>query len=888
MRNFWLLLAFLWAFAGRAQIWTVVKEEGRDGSQTEKRLFSEPLPRRYVLLRPSAGWLNGLNEAPAEGENRPPAELVFPVDDRGHTSLFAMRRVAYMAPGLARRYPALQSYTGKDKRGRSLYLTVTPYEVTGIVQTPGKPTVLVKSFTKNTWIAYSVDQQSFDDEGFVCQTPDFTEADEPPVAAERPVFNDGVLRSYRYAPSVTGEYSQYTLERLGIASTASDADKKQAVLGAILTAVARINSVYEREVAMRMVLVDDEDKVIFLDPQTDPFDNAASDMSVLLNQNQRVVNDSIGSDHYDVSQVWCLGRLQGLAQLSVVCSALKGRGAIRGEHPETDRYIVSVACHEMGHQFGAHHVFANSTCGGSRTDETAVETGSGTTIMAYAGICSPNVQDWTDDRFNYVSIKEFRDNLSGTGSCSVNTPLDNRAPALEAGPQRYIPKETPFVLSVTATDPDGDPLTYTWDEDDPPSSGQYISTPPQSDWTHGPVFRPYPPRDTTVRFFPRIDSLLAGRTSTRWEVLPSVDRLLTFNVTARDNRPGGGQTGNDRISLAVRTAAGPFRITSQQSPETWQSGDRVTVTWDVAGTDQAPINCSLVDIILSRDGGYHFTDTLARSVPNNGTATFTVPQGLETPAGRLMIKARNNYFLTINPAPITIGHYTQQCNYEFRSQPGAAIPDNNPAGTADTIRIDENLYISDVNVEVNIAHTYIRDLRVVLQAPDGTQVVLWNHHCGNEDDLRVVFDDQGRNIDCNNLSGHIKPTSPLEALRGKYTRGQWILKVSDNGNGDAGTLNEWGLQFCYLTGTGHQELPDVSVYPNPSAGDVHIRFPLRQPDGVLITVSDMTGRIIYRRTWLGGGQVFDRTIRLPQHAAGNYFLIILHGNYQYRSILQLK
>jgi subtilisin-like proprotein convertase family protein len=253
-----------------------------------------------------------------------------------------------------------------------------------------------------------------------------------------------------------------------------------------------------------------------------------------------------------------------------------------------------------------------------------------------------------------------------------------------------------------------------------------------------------------------------------------------------------------------------------------------------------------------------------------------------------MIKARNNYFFTLNPAPITVGQYSQTCNYEFNSQPHLAIPDNNPTGISDTIRINENQYISDVNVKVNISHTYIRDLRVVLEAPDGTQVMLWNHHCGSQDNLQVVFDDQGQNIDCNNLTGHIKPTSSLSVLTGKYTRGAWILKVSDNAHGDTGTLNDWGLQFCYMTGIDHQLLPNVKIYPNPSNGNIHIHFPLRQQADVKIMVSDMTGRIIYQKKWAGEGKTFDRTIHLPVHAIGNYFLIILHGNYQHRSILQLK
>ena len=510
--------------------------------------------------------------------------------------------------------------------------------------------------------------------------------------------------------------------------------------------------------------------------------------------------------------------------------------------------------------------------------------------MSYAGICPPDVQNWTDDRFNYVAIKEFRDNINngGTGSCSVNEAVGHSAPTINAGPDKYIPKETPFMLSASVSDADGDPVTLVWDEEDPPQSSHSISTTPQSTWTDGPMFRPYPERDTTVRFFPKIETLLAGQTSSTWEVLPSVTRLLTFNVTARDNHPGKGQTANDVIYLGVRDDAGPFRITSQQTTEAWQPGQQVTVTWDVAGTDQGQVNCQTVDIIASYDAGQHFTDTLAAGVPNNGSTTFTVPN-VNSANARIMVKARDNYFLSINPARITIGNYSEQCGNQYSHAPGVTIPDNDTNGITDTIHVNDNQYISDVNVRVNITHSYVRDLQIKLIAPDGTQVMLWNHNCGGQDDLVFTFDDQGNAINCNQLTGNIQPVENLSVLNDKYSAGDWILSVNDNAAPDQGTLNDWAVEFCYLVDVKNYGLTHVKIYPNPSSGTFFVRFPLKNRQPVAIQITDMSGRTVYAKSFAPEtGSVFEQKINTGRLRRGNYILRIRQNQYYWNQMIQIK
>ncbi len=875
--SIWILSAGLYA-----QQWKASNDQPKGSLY-----FTEPMPVQFSYFITDEPTLRDeLTGIPYRFETTHSGRYVtFPVDIDGHTEAFEMFATRYMEEELARRNPDIHTFTGISKSGKSVYVALTKYRIYVTILRPGQPTFLLKPYSDNTWIGFSIDKQILPGFNFQCDTEETSGAENDTQA--RPGFNDGTLRTYRYAISTTGEFSQYTLNRLGISSGATDSEKKNAILGELVAAVTRMNSVYERDLSVSLQLVNNNDQIIFLDANSDPFDNNTTNMSSLISANQNTVDNHIGSASYDVGQVWCQGILQGLARLGAVCQYGKASSAARGSYPETDRFIISVASHELGHLFGANHVFANSTCGGNRNDNTAVETGSGTTIMAYAGICPPDIQDWTDDRFNTVSLGEIETYIRNNATCSVNTTTGNQAPVLSVGQGRYIPKETPFLIPVSATDPDGDTVTYVWDEFD--RATQSISTPPQPTWTTGPMFRPFPMTTDTVRFFPNLDSLLANKLSTTWEVLPSVTRLLRFKITARDNNPAGGQTATRDFTLGVDDTAGPFEMTSQVNDESWSHGDTKTITWNVAGTDTGNINCQNVDIIFSSDGGRHFTDTLAANVPNTGSATITVPAHINTPAGRIMIKARGNYFFTLGKGSIAVGNFQISCSHQFSSFPAITIPDNNTTGIYDTIHVADNEYISDVNINIDISHPYVRDLFVELISPAGTHVVLWNHNCGNEDNLQLTFDDQGNAISCSSLSGNVTPVESLSAFNSEYSGGDWIIHILDNANPDAGTLNSWGLDFCFIQqNIKENQIKGLKIYPNPSSGVFNIEIPQLNDRHVSVQISDISGRIVYQKLFETGQNQFQAEIRIPYLKKGNYILKISTGNQLSNEIIQIK
>ena len=644
-----LLLSFaLFCFGVNAQsnaLWTKASAQ-----QTQNRQLADrnSMPQEYNLFALNTSGLKSILATAPERNTVASNVIINLPTNGGELQRFRVYEASVLEPAFQAQHPNLRSYTaqGVDDPSAIARFSVTDFGVNVMITSANYATIYIDPYTKdsNYYISYNVDQITTIPYDFVCHFED-QEMVERPDGTEN--ANDGMLRTYRLALASTGEYSYYHYNRAGIPNSAPDAEKKAAVLAAMVVTVTRVNGIYENDVALTMVMVDNTD-IIFLNAATDPYDNL--DGFAMLAQNQATCDSKIGPANYDIGHVFSTGG-GGIAGLRVPCiNGQKARGVTGLPSPIGDNFNIDFVAHEMGHQFGANHTF-NNPCGGNRNPSTAFETGSGSTVMSYAGVCAPNVQPHSDGYFQAISIQEIWINIKNgnSSSCAVLTPTNNLPPTADAGPDYTIPKGTPFILKGIATDPDGDTLSHCWEQMD----SQSAQMPPKENSTVGPAFRSLPPMAEPERYMPALATVLINQTKNTWEVVPQVGRNMRFRYTVRDNAANGGATASDNMFVTVDGIAGPFKVTSQATPTTWTTGTTQTVTWDVAGSNVAPVNSPNVDIMFSTDGGQTYPVAIAQNVPNNGSAVVNVPN-LNTTTGRMMIISSNNIFFDLNDAIITV------------------------------------------------------------------------------------------------------------------------------------------------------------------------------------------------------------------------------------------
>ncbi|PZF75029.1 reprolysin-like metallopeptidase [Taibaiella soli] len=455
-------------------------------------------------------------------------------------------------------------------------------------------------------------------------------------------------KTYRLALACTGEYS---------VAVAGASPTKAAVLSHMVTSINRVNGVYEREVAVTMTLIGNEDTLIFLDGTTDPYTNNSG--GTMLAENQQTVTNLIGTANYDIGHVFSTGG-GGVAFQGCVCSAsYKARGVTGSGSPVGDPFDIDYVAHEMGHQYGAGHTFNANTgsCQGNADTTISYEPGSGSTIMAYAGICGAgdNLQQHSDAYFHAASLNQISNYITtGYGStCAVASSTGNTPNTVGAFNASYnIPFKTPFELTAPAAiDATADTLTYCWEEWD---LGDF-NTSFAPTRRFGPIFRSFTPDSSSTRVFPTPVKLLANITSYLGEKLPDTSRKLCFRLTTRDifNGLGCFNFPTDSIHLNVVYTTTPFTVTSPNTAVNWTGATQQTITWNISGTNAAPISCDSVTIYLSVDGGYNYPYTVA-TVPNNGSATVTIPNVATTTKGRIKVKGNNNVFFNINNTNITL------------------------------------------------------------------------------------------------------------------------------------------------------------------------------------------------------------------------------------------
>ena len=795
----------------------------RNGARPEVR------PQRFRALELDRSELAAvLAAAPRErtaAARDAPLTISLPAPDGGFRR-FAVVRTSVMEPKLAIEHPEVATYsgTGIDDRGATVRLDLTPAGFHASVRGPAGSWYVDPYYRRDQSVYVSYDRSELDS-----PHDEFTEngvpspgAESRPEAPARAAGAPVQLRTYRLALASDPGYAAY--------HGASN------VTAAKATLVNRVNQIYEDDLAIRLVLVAGNDALNLNTAAQMTGANgpcgaspcytstqAASCDTATLDRTRTVIGQLIGASNYDVGHIGMGVNGGGIAYLGVAGDDYKAGGCTGVSSPVGDLFAVDYVAHEIGHQFAGSHTF-NGIAGncGANGAGSAVEPGSGVTVMAYAGICGDDdLQPHTDPYFSQrsivqidghveaapwainevqtVSLRDFDTNgdsfrltwngqqsapvtrgtnytaagiasaISGiagfpagasvavrrwddssgaptdvgfsvtfggslanvdVAALSVTSPagatgfagetarggpsrnggsattLANRAPEVLTPAAFTIPVRTPFSLTGSGTDADGDPLVYLWEQNDAGTGASLLS----NTKTNGPLFRvfgtaalgtpsgslqsPSPGQNAAstspTRVFPDMAQILAGNTNAATgacpvvvlpvpaatrdcysEFLPtsSYANTLHFRLTARDTNPAGGGIAHADTTLTLAKTAGPFRVTSQPSATTAAAGAPLEVTWSVANTHVAPVNAANVKITLSTDGGQTFPTVLSASTPNDGAASVTLPNA-QTTTARIKVEAVGNVFFDVNRA-------------NFSIEPGApVVTDDAPAGGA--------------------------------------------------------------------------------------------------------------------------------------------------------------------------------------------------------------
>ncbi len=583
----------------------------------------------------------------------------------GQIEQFEVFEASNFEPALQAQFPEIRAFSGKgitDKYA-TLKLSISPQGLQTMVFRTERENEFIEAYSQDhTVYAVFKSQRNAGQLPWTCSTADQQMASElnAQVASTNiTARSGGDLKTMRLAQSCNAEYSNYF--------GATSASQVSLVLAAFNATLTRCNGVYEKDLALHLNLIAATTNVIYYTPSTDPYSTTLSQWNAQL---QSTLTSVIGEANYDIGHMFGASGGGGNAGcIGCVCTnGSKGSGITSPADgiPQGDNFYIDYVVHEVGHQLGANHTFSMNNEGSGVNKEP----GSGITIMGYAGITSQDLAPHSIGFYHQASIAQIQANLA-TKTCPVTTTISNATPVVATVSNYTIPKSTPFALTGSASDANGDALTYSWEQNDNASSTQTgTSSVASATKASGPNWITFAPSTSPTRYFPKLATILSGAlisgpltggdAGANTEALSSVARTLNFRLTVRDNAPYSssapfsvGQTQYTDMVVTVNSASGPFAVSAPNTAVSWAGNSTQTITWAVASTTASPVSCANVKISLSTDGGQTFPTVLAASTPNDGTEALVIPNTPTTTA-RIKVEAVGNIFFDISNSNFTI------------------------------------------------------------------------------------------------------------------------------------------------------------------------------------------------------------------------------------------
>ncbi len=799
---------------------------------------------------------------------------------KGEFEKFSIHENSNFEPELQAKYPDIRSYSGVGISDPTAVLnfSMSSLGIQTMISRNGNQMEFIEkdSENKGIYVVFDSEKKIKERLPFNCSTVDNSVSTKSSKQTSKLVSSDQKFRTLRLALSCTGEYAVY------------HGGTVNATLDAMNATMTRVNGVFSRDLAVKLLLIANNDQIIYTNASTDPYSNATTGVgnedvagawSAELQSN---LNTVIGNSNYDIGHLFgATGGGGNAGCIGCVCNSGKGSAYTSPSNniPKGDAFDIDFVAHEMGHQLGANHTFSYDIEGTSAN----VEPGSGSTIMGYAGITTDyDVELRSSDYFSFVSISQIQTNLA-TKTCPVISTITAAAPTVNAGSDYTIPKSTPFVLKGTARNVATD--SFVWEQNDPATSASGDLSLAVSTKTNGPLFRSFPPVSTAVRYMPSFENVLAGRLTSKWESVSSVGRTLHFVLTARDNAAEGlAQTVSDEMVVTVNANTGPFEVTSQNTENlSWFQDAEQTITWNVNGTNTLA-GAATVNIKLSTDNGLTFPITLATAVPNDGNEVIVVPN-VSSKFCRVLIEPTDNIFYAVNSTTFAIGYIVESSCQTFNFATPYEILEQSNFDTTRVISFPaSSSSVADVNLNLEITHTYFSDIQMDLVSPQGTVVKLLYNACGDSNGkLRLVFDDLGESLSCSNTSLQaVAPDGVLGDFNGENPQGNWTLRMRDMFTNDTGVLNSASISICtqdYKLIPYGDASSDLIVSSTSNDGNFNVQYISNSTSKELeVMVFDMVGKRLFTEKYVNNGG-FNQNIQMSQKPhSGVYLVVFVDGS----------